>query len=89
MLVLMAADLVLFNFTPGTSNLKLKCYERSYGILGKPAVLYCTMCITWTAIIYSVVPFTTQFTFMSSIIRTLKASSSLTLMLLPVSFLII
>ena len=35
-------DMIYFNF--GTGNYEFKCYERSYGILGKPLVLYCTIC---------------------------------------------
>ena len=31
-------------FTLRTGNYKFKCYQRSYGILGKPLVLYCTIC---------------------------------------------
>ena len=33
----------IIHFTLGTVNIEFKCYERSYGILGKPLVLSCTV----------------------------------------------
>ena len=35
-------------FTLETGNFEFQILERSYGILGKPSVLSCTICVTIT-----------------------------------------